>query len=195
MALLIRGWLLWNQFPGYTPLLQFIMTQQWLKFGPPTHGSELRTRPACASFLVMAVVILRTRVQLLFRRKQRLFSAFCRHDVVRRSMASGPSSTDITRFDFLVIGGGSGGLAGARRASELGASAAVIESHKLGGTCVSKIRKIPLSSPNDTSSDDCLVDNHGIKMINIGKCLNETNEVVTFSLRQCKQSMPSSRMA
>uniref|UniRef100_A0A672ILA1 Glutathione reductase, mitochondrial n=1 Tax=Salarias fasciatus TaxID=181472 RepID=A0A672ILA1_SALFA len=41
-----------------------------------------------------------------------------------------------TRFDFLVIGGGSGGLAGARRAAELGAATAVIESHKLGGTCV-----------------------------------------------------------
>ncbi|XP_018601902.1 glutathione reductase, mitochondrial-like [Scleropages formosus] len=41
-----------------------------------------------------------------------------------------------TRFDFLVIGGGSGGLAGARRAAELGATAAVIESHRLGGTCV-----------------------------------------------------------
>ncbi|KAK5896769.1 hypothetical protein CesoFtcFv8_009897 [Champsocephalus esox] len=53
---------------------------------------------------------------------------------IRRSMASDTART--TRFDFLVIGGGSGGLAGARRASELGASAAVIESHKLGGTCV-----------------------------------------------------------
>ncbi|KAL3044565.1 hypothetical protein OYC64_012954 [Pagothenia borchgrevinki] len=53
---------------------------------------------------------------------------------IRRSMASDTAGT--TRFDFLVIGGGSGGLAGARRASELGASAAVIESHKLGGTCV-----------------------------------------------------------
>lgn len=52
-------------------------------------------------------------------------------------MASDPTATEITRFDFLVIGGGSGGLAGARRASELGASTAVIESHKLGGTCVS----------------------------------------------------------
>uniref|UniRef100_A0A7N8XJK9 Glutathione reductase, mitochondrial n=1 Tax=Mastacembelus armatus TaxID=205130 RepID=A0A7N8XJK9_9TELE len=51
-------------------------------------------------------------------------------------MASHPTATDTTRFDFLVIGGGSGGLAGARRAAELGASAAVIESHKLGGTCV-----------------------------------------------------------
>uniref|UniRef100_A0A3P9JEI2 Glutathione reductase, mitochondrial n=1 Tax=Oryzias latipes TaxID=8090 RepID=A0A3P9JEI2_ORYLA len=46
------------------------------------------------------------------------------------------SESDATRFDFLVIGGGSGGLAGARRAAELGANAAVIESHKLGGTCV-----------------------------------------------------------
>ena len=33
-------------------------------------------------------------------------------------------------------GGGSGGLANARRAAELGARAAVVERHKLGGTCV-----------------------------------------------------------
>ena len=39
-------------------------------------------------------------------------------------------------FDLIVIGGGSGGLAAARRASEYGAKSAVIESHKLGGTCV-----------------------------------------------------------
>ncbi|KAG9333326.1 hypothetical protein JZ751_012791 [Albula glossodonta] len=52
--------------------------------------------------------------------------------ILRRMMAS----DSVTRFDFLVIGGGSGGLAGARRAAELGATAAVVESHKLGGTCV-----------------------------------------------------------
>ncbi|TRY60130.1 hypothetical protein DNTS_006444 [Danionella cerebrum] len=46
------------------------------------------------------------------------------------------ASESVKRFDFLVVGGGSGGLAGARRAAELGASTAVIESHKLGGTCV-----------------------------------------------------------
>uniref|UniRef100_A0AAY5JYU4 Glutathione reductase, mitochondrial n=1 Tax=Esox lucius TaxID=8010 RepID=A0AAY5JYU4_ESOLU len=62
----------------------------------------------------------------------RLLSPFYRHKVSRRSMASDAA----TRFDFLVIGGGSGGLAGARRAAELGATATVIESHKLGGTCV-----------------------------------------------------------
>jgi glutathione reductase (NADPH) len=39
-------------------------------------------------------------------------------------------------FDLLVIGGGSGGLACAQRAAEFGAKAAVIESHRLGGTCV-----------------------------------------------------------
>jgi glutathione reductase (NADPH) len=39
-------------------------------------------------------------------------------------------------FDLISIGGGSGGIACARRASEHGARAAVIESHRLGGTCV-----------------------------------------------------------
>jgi glutathione reductase (NADPH) len=40
------------------------------------------------------------------------------------------------RYDLLVIGGGSGGLAHAQRAAEYGASAAVIEYGPLGGTCV-----------------------------------------------------------
>jgi glutathione reductase (NADPH) len=39
-------------------------------------------------------------------------------------------------FDFLVIGGGSGGLAAARRAAQRGARAALIEEGALGGTCV-----------------------------------------------------------
>ncbi len=40
------------------------------------------------------------------------------------------------RFDIIVIGGGSGGLAHAQRAAEYGAKAAVIEYGPLGGTCV-----------------------------------------------------------
>jgi glutathione reductase (NADPH) len=39
-------------------------------------------------------------------------------------------------FDLISIGGGSGGLACAQRAAEFGARTAVIESHRLGGTCV-----------------------------------------------------------
>jgi glutathione reductase (NADPH) len=39
-------------------------------------------------------------------------------------------------FDLVVIGGGSGGLAAAQRAAEYGASVAVVESGRLGGTCV-----------------------------------------------------------
>ena len=39
-------------------------------------------------------------------------------------------------FDLICIGGGSGGIATARRAAEYGAKVAVIESGRLGGTCV-----------------------------------------------------------
>src|SRR5487761_1858980 len=39
-------------------------------------------------------------------------------------------------FDLIVIGGGSGGLAAAQRAAEYGARVALVESHRLGGTCV-----------------------------------------------------------
>lgn len=39
-------------------------------------------------------------------------------------------------FDLIVIGGGSGGLAASQRAAEHGARVAVVESHRLGGTCV-----------------------------------------------------------
>ncbi len=43
---------------------------------------------------------------------------------------------DIEGFDFVVLGGGSGGLAAAKRAADLGARAALIEPAELGGTCV-----------------------------------------------------------
>lgn len=43
-------------------------------------------------------------------------------------------SSDV--FDLISIGGGSGGLACAQRAAEHGAKSAVIESGRLGGTCV-----------------------------------------------------------
>ncbi len=42
----------------------------------------------------------------------------------------------IRAFDLITLGGGSGGLACAQRAAEYGAKTAVIESHRLGGTCV-----------------------------------------------------------
>ena len=39
-------------------------------------------------------------------------------------------------YDYVVIGGGSGGIASARRAGQYGAKAIVIENKRLGGTCV-----------------------------------------------------------
>ena len=41
-----------------------------------------------------------------------------------------------TDFDLIVIGAGSGGIAGARRAAEYGARVLVVEAGRLGGTCV-----------------------------------------------------------
>lgn len=41
-----------------------------------------------------------------------------------------------THFDYLVIGGGSGGIASARRAASYGAKTALIETGAIGGTCV-----------------------------------------------------------
>jgi len=43
-----------------------------------------------------------------------------------------------TNYDFLVIGGGSGGLAAAKRAAAHGAKTALIERDRLGGTCVNR---------------------------------------------------------
>lgn len=39
-------------------------------------------------------------------------------------------------YDYLVIGGGSGGIASARRAAQLGARVGLVENNKMGGTCV-----------------------------------------------------------
>ena len=41
-----------------------------------------------------------------------------------------------TSFDLIVLGGGSGGLAAAERAAQLGKRVLLIEPHALGGTCV-----------------------------------------------------------
>ncbi len=49
-------------------------------------------------------------------------------------------TSSIREFDYLVIGGGSGGIASARRATEFKSAptVALIESGRLGGTCVSE---------------------------------------------------------
>ncbi|NXJ57520.1 GSHR protein, partial [Spizaetus tyrannus] len=48
-----------------------------------------------------------------------------------------PGTMAAAAYELLVLGGGSGGLAGARRAAELGARVALVEPRRFGGTCVS----------------------------------------------------------
>ena len=43
----------------------------------------------------------------------------------------------LKKFDYLVIGGGSGGIASARRAAEFGVNVGLVEEARMGGTCVS----------------------------------------------------------
>ena len=45
-----------------------------------------------------------------------------------------PAMTDY--FDLIVLGAGSGGLAAAKRAASYGASVAIVEGDRVGGTCV-----------------------------------------------------------
>jgi glutathione reductase (NADPH) len=68
------------------------------------------------------------------RAKFRLRPTFLRSPTARFMSNSPSNSTD---FDYLVIGGGSGGIASARRAASYGAKVAVVEgSGRMGGTCV-----------------------------------------------------------
>jgi glutathione reductase (NADPH) len=57
------------------------------------------------------------------------------HRVMGRPRATTIRCADES-FDYLVIGGGSGGIASGRRAAAHGAKVAVIEKARLGGTCV-----------------------------------------------------------
>lgn len=45
---------------------------------------------------------------------------------------------DRQHFDLIAIGGGSGGLAVAEQAAQLGRRVAIVEAHRLGGTCVNR---------------------------------------------------------
>ncbi len=65
----------------------------------------------------------------------RLFPGLCAQ--LTRRLHSGTKPLSTPKYDYLVIGGGSGGLASARRAAEFGAKVAVVEHGRLGGTCVS----------------------------------------------------------
>jgi pyruvate/2-oxoglutarate dehydrogenase complex dihydrolipoamide dehydrogenase (E3) component len=58
-------------------------------------------------------------------------------DAVASSRTLGGLGTDAElRVDICVVGGGSGGLSVAAAASQLGASVALVEKHKMGGDCL-----------------------------------------------------------
>ena len=55
----------------------------------------------------------------------------------QQKMAPIPDSTEVQKYDFIVIGGGSGGSGTARRAAGwYGAKTLLVENGPSGGTCV-----------------------------------------------------------
>jgi glutathione reductase (NADPH) len=66
------------------------------------------------------------------------------------------------RFDVIVIGGGSGGLAAGRRAAALGKRVALIEYDRLGGTCVNR-GCVPKKLFHDTAAMlEAMHDSHAV---------------------------------
>lgn len=63
-------------------------------------------------------------------------STYLRHNVANKMTSTLSMEASDTHFDYLVIGGGSGGVASARRAAGYGAKVAIIEKTAMGGTCV-----------------------------------------------------------
>jgi len=79
-------------------------------------------------------------------------------------------------FDLIVIGAGSGGLAGAKRAAQYGAKVALIEADRVGGTCVIRgcVPKKIMAYAAQTA--DTLADAHGY-----GFSLNATFDFSKFA--------------
>jgi pyruvate/2-oxoglutarate dehydrogenase complex dihydrolipoamide dehydrogenase (E3) component len=74
--------------------------------------------------------------------------------------------------DYLVIGGGSGGVASARRASGIyGAKALVIESNRWGGTCVN-VGYVQLSNMRNLDSKLVQMRSQEINMACCRHCRN-----------------------
>jgi len=67
----------------------------------------------------------------MFRHQTNFLSNILKHNLLHRQM-----STSDKVYDLVVIGAGSGGIACAKRAASYGASVAIIEGKKYGGTCV-----------------------------------------------------------
>lgn len=100
-----------------------VKNTQTLGAGQDSDGPLLPGRDT--GYILMQLLQLRTPIYLTNSRAFRL----------SRTIMSAASAT-AQQFDVLVIGGGSGGLAFAKRAAGYGASVCIVENKQFGGTCV-----------------------------------------------------------
>ncbi|XP_067943796.1 glutathione reductase, mitochondrial-like [Watersipora subatra] len=64
------------------------------------------------------------------------FQKLCTQLSRKFSLSAATMAPTVHKYDYLVLGAGSGGIASVRRAAEFGVNCAVIERGALGGTCV-----------------------------------------------------------
>lgn len=86
-----------------------------------------------------------------------------------------PTTEKKNHYDYLVIGGGSGGVASARRAAKYGARTLLIEGKALGGTCVNVgcVPKKVMWSAADTAGQIKKAHNYGFDVDpNLSKTFN-----------------------
>lgn len=91
------------------------------------------------SFLILLYFISFKLTSLLLNLLNPQRHAATRLQTLARSFSSSkmaPIPPKSTHYDYLVIGGGSGGVASARRAAKYGAKTLLIEAKAMGGTCV-----------------------------------------------------------
>lgn len=98
---------------------------------------ETGTLTCCFASLVQKRASSAMGSQLVVNEKARLRPTFLRSRNFSDDDDGATSSSSDYDFDYLVIGGGSGGIASARRAASYGAKVAVVEGGgRMGGTCV-----------------------------------------------------------
>lgn len=99
---------------------------------PPEYIAAADSDAACHLYIPR---LHNAKVSSLLTARRRLFQTSTH--VQRLSTAARTMAPTKKHFDYLVIGGGSGGLASARRAAGMyKKNVAIIESARLGGTCV-----------------------------------------------------------
>lgn len=105
----------------------------------------------------------------------------------RSFVAASNSNEDIQKYDLIVIGGGSAGIASAKRAASYGAKVKLFEYKRYGGTCVNVgcvPKKLMWTASNIATSLDTYAKHYGF---NFGNNWKHNNNEFDFDMKGLKK--------